>query len=222
MARLPEAVIIERDATIFELKKAGKNFRVIGKALGVSESAAYKGYKRHVDRMMRHLAIDYAAELVTDYQRLEALWDSYSPYTRPQKLENPDGGEDLVIPPSPDAAKVCLAIMDKKHKLLKMDEAEVNTGGRGGQGAPPVNPDDETVAERTPEIEARELLKIFHESGIIDDQIFTRLREVANLDDIVDAEVVDDGDDIQSPLEISMAEAPAFVPKFLINIDFKG
>ena len=49
--------------------------------------------------MMRHLAIDYAAELVTDYQRLEALWDSYSPYTRPQKLENPDGGEDLVIPP---------------------------------------------------------------------------------------------------------------------------
>ena len=30
----------------------------------------------------------------------------------------------------------------------EMAAAEVNTGGRGVQGAPPVNPDDETVAER--------------------------------------------------------------------------
>lgn len=222
--KLPEVVITERDATMFEMRKQGLTYRQIAKALDISESTAYKGCKRVSDKIVKQLSIDYGQEFIIDLQRLESMYASFAPLARPQKIIT-DDGEEISIPPSTDAANVLLKILDKKSRLLGLDQGnaiEININGAGSNTPALPSANVEDGKETTPEQEARKLLRVMREAGVIDESFFEAMKETANLDDIIDAEVVEDGED--EMLELASVEPPAFVDEYddeLPSVDWK-
>jgi hypothetical protein len=212
--KLPEVIITERDATMFEMRKQGLTYRQIGKAMNVSESTAYKGCKRVSDKIIKQLSIDYGQEFIVDLQRLEGMYANFAPLARPQKIVT-DDGEEITIPPSVDAANVLLKILDKKARLLGLDQGnaiEINIGSNNVNAPALPSAETEDGKETTPEDEARKLLKVMREAGIIDESFFAALKETANLDDIVDAEIVEDDDQLE--LEAQVIEPPSFVDDY--------
>jgi hypothetical protein len=211
--KLPEVVITERDATMFEMRKQGLTYRQIGKALNVSESTAYKGCKRVSDKIIRQLSIDYGQEFIVDLQRLESMYASFAPLARPQKIMT-DDGEEISIPPSTDAANVLLKILDKKSRLLGLDQGnaiEININNGGAANTPALSSGQEDNGkEITPEHEAKKLLRVMREAGVIDESFFNALKDQTDMSDIIDAEIVEDEEDE----ELVFIEPPAFVDDY--------
>lgn len=209
--KLPEVVITERDATMFEMKKSGLSYRQIGKALGVSESTAYRGCKRTSDRIVKQLAIDHGQEIILDIQRCEGIISSFLPLTKWKKMQTPDG-EEIEIPPSPDAANIVLKIMDRRARLIGLDQnniLEISMNGSKGAGTPDVGTSEDGDTERTPEDEARKLLRVFREAGVLDEKIFEMLKGTG--EEVIDAEVVEDVlDEGRLALETASFEPPAY------------
>lgn len=200
--KLPEVVVTQRDTTMYEMKKQGLTYRQIAKALNVSESTAYRGCKRTSDRIIRQLAIDHGQEVLLDLERIDGMIASFLPFTRPKKIKS-DDGEPVEIPPSSDAANTVLKLMSHRAKLLGLDqssgtEISISTTITNNLPLVSVGGSDSSDVERTPEEEAKHLLAVFREAGVIDDEAFKMLISanavppLTDSEDIVDAELVED------------------------------
>ncbi|MGW8178113.1 MAG: helix-turn-helix transcriptional regulator [bacterium] len=221
--KLPEVVVTERDATMFEMKKQGLTYKQIGRALQVSEKTAYRGCKRISDKIIAQLAVDHGQEFIVDLQRIEGMIASFLPLTRGKKIPTPDGDE-VEIPPNIDAANMVLKLMAQKAKMLGFDsnsggEMNINIGSINTAVAnmPVVSSSKEDDAvERSPEEEAKHLFQVLKEAGVIDDDAFKDFVESSAV--VIDAEVVDeDGEpaeiDLKELEEINI-EAPEFVDEY--------
>lgn len=212
MAKLPEVVVVERDARIWELRKSGLTPRQIAKALNVSESTAYRACKRTSDRIIKQLAIDHGQEILLDLHRIDNMIASFLPLTRPKKIETPDG-EEVEIPPSSDAANTVLKLMTHRMKLLGLEqnagtEINITTNNIGSMPVFNTSREDKVEVEKTPEQEARHLLEVMKEAGVIDEQELQQL--VASNAVIIDAEVVEDSEGEVEEVEVIEEEPPPF------------
>lgn len=195
MSKLPQLVINERDAVMYEMKKAGASYKLIGKHFNVSESTAYRGVERMSRRIAERLTLDHSAETMLDIARMDDMLRSFMPMTKPQKMKLPDSDEEITIPPSFDAANMVMKIIAQRSKLFGSDSGEalsivVNTGA----GAPSTT-EQKVVTETTPEQEVRELLKVFKDAQVMDPEALELINSMLNSsanDDIVDVEVVEE------------------------------
>lgn len=219
--KLPEAVVTERDSTIFEMRKQGLTYRQIGRALQISESTAYRGCKRISDKIISKLAIDHGQEILLDLQRIDGMIASFLPQTRVKKIETPDGDE-VEIPPNIDAANMVLKLMTHRAKLLGLEQGsgtEINIT-QNVANMPVINTSVESEAvEKTPEEEAKHLFNVFKEAGVIDDDAFNNLIGATAV--VIDAEVVDEtqfSDEIEEleAIEAAPLEEP---PEFMEGDD---
>lgn len=217
MAKLPEVVVVERDARMWEMKKSGLSYRQIAKALQVSESTAYRGCKRVSDRIVKQLAIDHGQELILDLQRIEGMIASFLPMTRVKKIQTPDGDE-VEIPPSTDAANTVLKLMAQKAKLLNLEGnagTEINITQNNIGSMPILNTavDEHSLdVEKTPEQEAKHLLDVMREAGVIDDEQLNSL--LASNAVVVDAEVIEEGEVVDDAEIVDEVEPPEFIDDY--------
>lgn len=193
MGKLPEVVIAERDATIYEMKKAGMSFRQIGAALNISTGTAHGGFGRMAKKINNRMAIDHAAEARLDLERIDGMLASALPMTRPQKIQTPDG-EEINIPPNLDAMDRVLKMIDRRSKMMGYDTTTIDLTVNQGSGSPDVGP-KKSLGEKSPEQESKDLLKVFKEAGIFSDEAVAQILAVIGHSEIIDAEVVGEGEE---------------------------
>lgn len=192
--KLPEAVVVERDAKMFELQRRGFTVPQIAAACKVSETTVYNGCKRVMTRIQKRQAVDWSHEMRLDKERLDEMLSNVLPMTRPKKMAV-EGEEDIVIPPSLDAMNTALKIFDRRAKMGGYDNLSIDinvNGGGSGSGAPSLEGEKKTT-EVSPVQEVKGLLKTMAEAGVLDESLSAVIQQMMGEaeSDIIEAEVVE-------------------------------
>lgn len=194
MPKLPEAVIAERDALMFEARKQGMSYRQIARAFDVSESTAHAGVQRVLERVHKRLAKDYSTYATLQLQRLDQLLQSIAPQTRKRKITTKDGGE-IEVPPDLDAVRTALQIMDRQNKITGVEQMSLDVNVNMSGSGPSLAPAAQTT-EKNPKQEAQELLKIMVDAGVFDQSMADSINKIMGNEEIIEADVVYDSTDV--------------------------
>lgn len=200
---LTREFLAERDIRIFKMKQAGHSNQEIGRRFGVSTQVVGKAISRQLERLNREALMAYPEVLRMELERLDALQQAIWPMTQPRK-ERMDDGTEVIHEPDLKAIQQVLAIIDRRAKLLGMEQNNLNVQMDIGVQTPIratlAGAVARTAADQfSPETEVRKLLEIMGSSGVmpqdeIDKILGTskRLQEIGSNSDIIDAEIVDD------------------------------
>ncbi len=168
---LTREFLAERDARIFSSRRAGVTVHEIAKRFGISVAAVNNAVQRQLQKLNREALLAYPEVLRMELERLDALQQALWPLTQHRKVAGPDGDEH-VVEPDMKAVQQVLAIMDRRSRLLGMEQVNValtvddsRTAPQravlaGAEGAAAAN-------EFDPETEARKLLEIMGRSGVL-------------------------------------------------------
>jgi transposase-like protein len=188
----------ERDLRIFKMRQSGTSIQEIARRFGVTTSVVSKAIQRQLERMNREAMLAYPEVLRMELERLDNLQQAIWPMTQHRKVKLDDGTE-ATYEPDLKAIQQVLSIMDRRTKLLGMDQVNVNVqmdmanqaqdaikvtmaGAAGG----------EAKEKFDPESEAKQLLEIMGMSGVLP---AATVRQLLGQAEIIDAEVVEDSED---------------------------
>ena len=206
---LTREFLAERDLRIFKMRQAGVPHNEIARRFNITTKAVTNAISRQLEKLNQEALLAYPEVLRMELERLDALQQAIWPMTQHRKMTQPDGSE-VQIEPDLKAITSVLSIMDRRAKLLGMDQQNVNVNVDIGQriaaravlaGATP----KAAIDEFSPEAEARKLLELMGKSGVMPadyiDSILNKGRQLETItipdEDIVDAEVVEDMEDDQ-------------------------
>jgi hypothetical protein len=184
----------ERDMRIFKLRQAGTSSSEIARRFGMTTSAVSKSVSRQLEKMNRETLMAYPEVLRLELERLDNLQQAIWPMTQHRRIVTDDGTE-IAVEPDLKAIQQVLSIMDRRTKLLGMDQTNINVQMDVG------NKTTETIKATLagseqlkqigntfdPEAEARQLLQLMGISGVLPE---SSVREMLGESDIVDAEIV--------------------------------
>jgi len=186
----------ERDYRIFAMKKAGVSVREIARRFEMTTIAVNKAVQRQLSKMNQEMVLDYSNVLRLELERLDGLQSAIWPMTQNRK-QTKDDGTEMAVEPDLKAIQQVLAIMDRRTKLLGMDNVNVNVQmevtERKGNVIKATLAGQEGMAKPSdsfsPEADARRLIELMTASGVLPPGMFREL--LSDSDDvIVDAEVV--------------------------------
>lgn len=191
---VPEQVVLERDAMMFELRKRGMTYEQIGKAMKVSTKTAHNGVQRMTERILKRMSVDYAGQAALDLERLDSMLANVWDLTKKRKIETPDG-DQVELPPSMEAIDRVLKIMDRRAKLLGLDSnpsIDINVNNMQLAPAPGGVPEEATL-NKDKKRETIELLRIAESIGVVDEAaVKAILSSIGEKDkEIVDADIVE-------------------------------
>jgi hypothetical protein len=200
---LTREFLAERDLRIFKMRQAGVPHGEIARRFSITTKAVTSAISRQLEKLNQEALLAYPEVLRMELERLDALQQAIWPMTQHRKVTQDDGTE-VQIEPDLKAITSVLSIMDRRAKLLGMDQQSVNVNVDIGEriparavlaGALPRS----AAQEFSPESEARKLLELMGKSGVMPadyvDSILNKTKQLENIqvdDDIVDAEVVDE------------------------------
>jgi transposase-like protein len=191
----------ERDMRIFKMRQAGTSVNEIARRFGVSSASVSRSIQRQLEKMNKEAILAYPEVLRMELERLDNLQQAIWPMTHRRIVG--DDGTEMQIEPDLKAIQQVLSIMDRRTKLLGMEQTNVNVNvdgtlnqtvratiaGQPGVTMPAVGFDAES--------EARKLLELMAISGVLPEEtVYAILRK--NQEDeglIIDAEVVSDSTD---------------------------
>jgi hypothetical protein len=151
-----------------------------------------KAVERQLQKLNKETLMAYPEVLRMELERLDNLQAAIWPMTQHRKIRTDDGTE-VQIEPDLKAIQQVLAIMDRRSKLLGMDQNNLNVQMEvtqpetikatlaGAQSAAAL----ETF---NPEAEARALLELMGRSGILPSEIVNGL--LTQTGEIIDADVI--------------------------------
>jgi hypothetical protein len=186
----------ERDVRIFKMRQAGTSTQEIARRFGITTAAVSKSIQRQLEKMNREVLMAYPEVLRMELERLDSLQQAIWPLTQHRRVTMDDGTE-MSVEPDLKAIQQVLSIMDRRTKLLGMDQVNVNVQMDVQQknnetikatlaGSVSDVPD---VDAFNPETEARQLLELMGISGVLPPET---VRSILNSDnEIVDAEIVE-------------------------------
>lgn len=194
---LTREFLAERDLRIFKMRQAGVSVGEIARRFSITSATVGTAVRRQLEKLNKEALMAYPEVLRMELERLDALQTAIWPLTQPRK-QTLDDGTEIIAEPDLKAIQQVLSIMDRRSKLLGMEQNNVNIQMDIGSSAPiratlagaiPV-----TAAEQfSPEAEAKKLLAIMGSSGVISkDYVDKLLGEVGELAPIVDAEIIED------------------------------
>lgn len=191
---LTKEFLIERDLRIFKMRQAGVAVSEIARRFNVSTATVNTACRRQLERMNREALMAYPEVLRMELERLDSLQSSIWPLTQHRKVTLDDGSE-VTVEPDLKAIQQVLAIMDRRSRLLGMEQTNVNlnvdariepravlAGAVNEQLMPSFNPEDE----------ARKLLELMGASGVLPEGMVKELLASNAESDIVEAEIVED------------------------------
>jgi IS30 family transposase len=195
---LSREFLAERDLRIFKMRQAGVAITEIARRFNMSSSSVNASIRRQLEKMNREALLAYPEVLRLELERLDALQQSIWPMTQHRRVTTEDGTE-MNVEPDMKAIQQVLSIMDRRSKLLGMEQNSVNVQLDISAQQIPVRAtlsgaEKDTVALSTfsPENEARQLLEIMGRSGVLPrETVNAILSGGEKQQDIIDAEVVD-------------------------------
>jgi transposase-like protein len=208
---LTREFLAERDLRIFKMRQAGVPIAEIARRFGVGTSNVSNSIRRQLGKLNQEALLAYPEVLQMELERLDALQSAIWPLTQHRKQKMDDGTE-VSIEPDIKAVSTVLSIIDRRAKLLGMEQTNVNVqmDVRDASplravlaGAPGVVQSEKFDSEA----EAKKLLMLMSDAGIMPrETIKELLGDLSALgegeDDIQDAEIVDAEGDAVSQKEI--------------------
>ena len=184
---------------IFKMRQAVTSVNEIARRFGVSSASVSRSIQRQLEKMNKEAILAYPEVLRMELERLDNLQQAIWPMTQHRRIVGDDGTE-MQIEPDLKAIQQVLSIMDRRTKLLGMEQTNVNVNvdgtlnqtvratiaGQPGVTMPAIGFDAES--------EARKLLELMAISGVLPEEtvraILRKNQEDVGL--IIDAEVVSD------------------------------
>jgi transposase-like protein len=193
------------------MRQAGVPIAEIARRFGVGTSNVSNSIRRQLGKLNQEALLAYPEVLQMELERLDALQSAIWPLTQHRKQKMDDGTE-VSIEPDIKAVSTVLSIIDRRAKLLGMEQTNVNVqmDVRDASplravlaGAPGVVQSEKFDSEA----EAKKLLMLMSDAGIMPrETIKELLGDLSALgegeDDIQDAEIVDAEGDAVSQKEI--------------------
>lgn len=170
MSELTREFLAERDLRMFKMRQAGVAVNEIARRFGLSTSAVNTAIRRQLEKLNKEALLAYPEVLRMELERLDALQQAIWPLTQHRKVKLDDGTE---VPVEPDIRAVAevRAIMAARAKLLGMEQTNVNLQVEeiapqravlAGSVQSPAG-----VNAFSPEEEARKMLEVMREAGIL-------------------------------------------------------
>lgn len=194
--------ISERDLRMFKMRQAGTSTAEIARRFNVSSSVVSKAIQRQLEKLNREALLAYPEVLRMELERLDNLQQAIWPLTQHRRIVLDDGTEQTAEPDL-KAIQQVLAIMDRRTKLLGMDQTNVNVqmdvSTRGSDKITAVLAGQESMAKPIStfdaEAEARQLLEIMGAAGVLPEETVRSIlgnNELGPGTQIQDAEIVSD------------------------------
>ena len=196
---LTREFLAERDLRIFKMRQAGVSIGEIARRFSITSAAVGTAVRRQLEKLNKEALMAYPEVLRMELERLDALQTAIWPLTQPRK-QTLDDGTEIIAEPDLKAIQQVLSIMDRRSRLLGMEQNNVNIqmdiGGSAPIRATLAGAIQTTAAEQfSPEAEAKKLLALMGSSGVISKEYIDKLLgEVKELSPIYDAEIVEDGE----------------------------
>lgn len=190
----------ERDMRIFKMRQAGTSVAEIARRFGISSSSVSRSIQRQLEKMNKEAILAYPEVLRMELERLDNLQQAIWPMTQHRRVVMDDGTE-MQVEPDLKAIQQVLSIMDRRTKLLGMEQTNVNVSvdavgsgqtiratiaGQPGLNAPATGFDAES--------EAKKLLELMAISGVLPEKTVASILGTDD-SDIIDAEVVSESYD---------------------------
>lgn len=196
---LTREFLAERDLRIFKMRQAGVSIGEIARRFSITSAAVGTAVRRQLEKLNKEALMAYPEVLRMELERLDALQTAIWPLTQPRK-QTLDDGTEIIAEPDLKAIQQVLSIMDRRSRLLGMEQNNVNIqmdiGGSAPIRATLAGAIPTTAADQfSPEAEAKKLLEIMGSSGVISKEYVDKLLgEVKELSPIYDAQIVEDGE----------------------------
>lgn len=195
---LSREALADRDLRIFKMRQAGVAPNEIARRFGISTSTVQASIRRQLEKMNREALLAYPEVLRMELERLDSLQASIWPLTQHRKVTMDDGTE-VTLEPDLKAIQQVLSIMDRRSRLLGMEQTNVS-----------ISMDTQAVVEPrvalagverpasvdafSPETEARQLLELMGAAGVLPPEAVREIlgqSKTPELSPIVDAEIIE-------------------------------
>lgn len=188
--------LAERDLRIFKMRQAGTSANEIARRFGISTSSVARSIQRQLEKMNREAMLAYPEMLRMELERLDTLQQAIWPLTQYRRVVMDDGTE-VQVEPDLKAIQQVLSIMDRRTKLLGMEQTNINVqmdvnanhnvratiAGQPGVERPAVGFDAES--------EARKLLELMGISGVLPESTVRSLLQNVGESEIIEAEIIE-------------------------------
>ena len=197
---LSREFLAERDVRIFKMRQAGVAISEIARRFGVTNNSVQSSIRRQLSKLSHEALMAYPEVLQMELERLDALQSALWPMTQHRKIRMDDGTE-VSVEPDIKAVSTVLSIIDRRARLLGMEQTNVNVNMDIAGGGQPVRAvlAGATASIETekfdPESEAKKLLAIMRQAGVLPEETVNELLgDVPALGegDIQDADVIED------------------------------
>lgn len=171
---LTKEFLAERDLRIFKMRQAGVAISEISRRFNLSAKSVTAAISRQLQKLNQEALMSYPEVLRLELERLDALQQAIWPLTQHRKVRLDDGSE-VSVEPDIKAIQQVLSIMDRRSRLLGMEQQTVNlTVEQINQNDSPravlagsSNEGPAAVTKFNPETEARQLLELMGASGVL-------------------------------------------------------
>jgi transposase-like protein len=190
---LTREFLAERDLRIFKMRQAGIPIAEIARRFGIGSTNVSHSIRRQLGKLNQEALLAYPEVLQMELERLDALQSAIWPMTQHRKQKMDDGSE-VAIEPDIKAVSTVLSIIDRRAKLLGMEQTNVNVQ-MDLRDASPLRavlagaPGVLSAEKFDSEAEGKKLLALMADAGILPKE---QIRELLN-----DFPALEDGDDIQ-------------------------
>jgi hypothetical protein len=171
--------LAERDARMFKMRQAGVSVGDIAKRFGISPKAVHTAMQRQLEKLNGEALMAYPDVLRMELERLDNLQAAIWPLTQHRKVKMDDGTE-IQVEPDLKAIQQVLLIMDRRAKLLGMDQKNVNiqmdvNSNQNIKATLSGSIEAIAVDAFDPEKEAKQLLEIMGRSGVLPQDMINNL-----------------------------------------------
>jgi len=181
------------------MRQAGTSVSEIARRFGVSTGTVSRSIQRQLEKMNREAILAYPEMLRLELERLDSLQQAIWPMTQHRKQVMDDGTE-IQLEPDIKAIQQVLSIMDKRTKLLGIEQTNINmqmdvtSGGQAIRATIAGQPGVERPAIGfDAESEAKKLLELMAISGVLpQNTVESNLRKQG---EILDAEIVENDEE---------------------------
>ena len=172
----------------------GTSTSEIARRFGMTTSAVSKAISRQLEKMNRETLMAYPEVLRLELERLDSLQQAIWPLTQ-HRRQVMDDGTEVAVEPDLKAIQQVLSIMDRRTKLLGMDQTNISVqmdvGNKTSETIKATLAGSEQLKQIgntfDPEAEARQLLQLMGISGVLPE---SAVRQMLGEADIVDAEII--------------------------------
>lgn len=176
---LSREFLAERDLRIFKMRQAGVSLQEIARRFSMTTSAVSSAVRRQLERMNREALMAYPEVLRLELERLDSLQTSIWALTQHRKVTMDDGTE-VAVEPDLKAIQQVLGIMDRRSRLLGMEQTNINLNvdqmGGSEHRAILAGAVQTSIGDSfSPEAEARKLLEIMGKTGVLPESTVNEL-----------------------------------------------